>query len=77
MALTGLEIFKLLPNTNCRECGYATCLAFAMRVAAKKVEAEACPYLSEEAKEILKRIIREWPYTSHASKAKELLDNLK
>jgi len=53
MALTGLEVFKLLPNTNCRECGFATCLAFAMRVAAKKIEAESCPYLSEEAKEIL------------------------
>jgi len=53
VALTGLEVFKLLPNTNCRECEFATCLAFAMRVAAKKIEAEACPYLSEEAKEIL------------------------
>ncbi len=53
MPLTGLEVFKLLPNTNCRECEFATCLAFAMRVAAKKIEAEACPYLSEEAKEIL------------------------
>ena len=53
MALTGLEIFKLLPNTNCKECGFATCLAFAMRVAAKKINAEVCPYLSEEAKEKL------------------------
>ena len=53
MALTGLAIFKLLPNTNCKECGFATCLAFAMRLAAKNVEAELCPYLSDEAKEIL------------------------
>ena len=53
MSLTGLEIFKLLPNTNCKECGFATCLAFAMRVAAKKIDAEECPYLSEEAKEKL------------------------
>jgi len=30
MALSGLEIYKLLPKTNCRECGYSTCLAFAM-----------------------------------------------
>ena len=36
MALTGLQIFKLLPNTNCRECGYPTCLAFAMKLAAGK-----------------------------------------
>lgn len=53
MALTGIQIFKLLPNTNCKECGFATCLAFAMRVAAKKIDAEACPYLSEEAKKVL------------------------
>ncbi len=30
MALTGLEIFKLLPKTNCKKCGMPTCLAFAM-----------------------------------------------
>lgn len=53
MALTGLAVFKLLPNTNCKECGFATCLAFAMRLAAKNVEAELCPYLSDEAKEVL------------------------
>lgn len=53
MALTGLEIFKLLPNTNCKDCGFATCLAFAMRLAAKNVESELCPHLSDEAKEKL------------------------
>ncbi len=53
MALSGIQIFKLLPNTNCKKCGFATCLAFAMRVAAKNVEAEACPDLSDEAKEVL------------------------
>ena len=36
MPLTGLQVFKLLPNTNCRECGYPTCLAFAMKLAAEK-----------------------------------------
>ncbi len=50
MALTGLEIFKLLPKTNCRECGLPTCLAFAMNLAAGKIELSACPYVSEEAK---------------------------
>ena len=34
MALTGLQIFKLLPNTNCKECNYPTCLSFAMKLAA-------------------------------------------
>jgi acetyl-CoA decarbonylase/synthase complex subunit gamma len=50
MALTGLEIYKLLPQTNCKECGFPTCLAFAMKLAAKQAELKACPYVSEEAK---------------------------
>lgn len=50
MALTGLQIYKLLPMTNCRECGYPTCLAFAMKLAAKQAELSACPYVSEQAK---------------------------
>ena len=47
---TGIEIFKLLPKTNCGECGVPTCLAFAMNLAAGKAELTACPYVSEEAK---------------------------
>jgi acetyl-CoA decarbonylase/synthase complex subunit gamma len=50
MALTGIQIFKLLPKTNCGECGVPTCLAFAMSLAAGKAELSACPYVSEEAK---------------------------
>jgi acetyl-CoA decarbonylase/synthase complex subunit gamma len=50
MALTGLEIYKLLPQTNCKECSYPTCLAFAMKLAAKQAELKACPYVTEEAK---------------------------
>jgi acetyl-CoA decarbonylase/synthase complex subunit gamma len=50
MALTGIDIFKLLPKTNCKECGDPTCLAFAMKLAAGKAELSACPYVSEEAK---------------------------
>lgn len=53
MALTGIEIFKLLPKTNCKECGVPTCLAFAMSLAAGKAELSACPHVSEEAKEKL------------------------
>ncbi|MBI4707142.1 MAG: acetyl-CoA decarbonylase/synthase complex subunit gamma [Candidatus Omnitrophica bacterium] len=53
MALSGLDIYKLLPKTNCRECGFATCLAFAMQLAKKSVSLEKCPYVSEEAKKIL------------------------
>ena len=53
MALSGLDIYKLLPKTNCRECGFVTCLAFAMQLAKKAVSIEGCPYLSEEAKRVL------------------------
>ncbi len=50
MPLTGIEIFKLLPKTNCGECGVPTCLAFAMALAAGKAELSACPQVSEESK---------------------------
>ncbi|HEX9016268.1 MAG TPA: (Fe-S)-binding protein, partial [Chloroflexota bacterium] len=53
MALSGLEIYKLLPKTNCKECGFPTCLAFGLKLAAKGAELSACPYVSEEAKAAL------------------------
>lgn len=53
MALSGLEIYKLLPKTNCGECGFPTCLAFAMQLAAGKAELEKCPDVSPEAAEAL------------------------
>ncbi|MBA3011810.1 MAG: acetyl-CoA decarbonylase/synthase complex subunit gamma, partial [Desulfobacula sp.] len=53
MALTGIQIFKLLPKTNCKECGVPTCLAFAMNLASGKAELDACPYVSDDAKEKL------------------------
>ncbi|MBM3153285.1 MAG: acetyl-CoA decarbonylase/synthase complex subunit gamma [Chloroflexi bacterium] len=53
MALTGIQIYKLLPQTNCKECSYPTCLAFAMKLAAKQAELSACPYVTEEAKKQL------------------------
>jgi acetyl-CoA decarbonylase/synthase complex subunit gamma len=53
MALSGLEIYKYLPKSNCRECGFPTCLAFALQLAAKKVALEKCPHVSQEAKSAL------------------------
>ncbi len=53
MALSGIQIYKLLPQTNCKECGFPTCLAFAMKLAAKQVELGACPYVTEESKKQL------------------------
>ncbi|UCE06730.1 MAG: acetyl-CoA decarbonylase/synthase complex subunit gamma [bacterium] len=53
MTLTGLQIQNLLPKTNCKECGSNTCLAFAIKLTAKKADLSQCPYASEEAKQIL------------------------
>ena len=53
MALTGMQIYKLLPKTNCKDCGFPTCLAFAMKLAAKQVELSDCPHVSAEATEAL------------------------
>jgi acetyl-CoA decarbonylase/synthase, CODH/ACS complex subunit gamma len=50
MALTGLDIYKLLPKTNCGDCGSPTCLAFAMKLAAKQISLDGCPHVSDEAK---------------------------
>lgn len=56
MPLSGIEIFKLLPKKNCGECGVPTCLAFAMNLAQGKAELDACPYISEEAREKLAEV---------------------
>jgi acetyl-CoA decarbonylase/synthase complex subunit gamma len=53
MGLTGIQIFKLLPKTNCGECAVPTCLAFAMNLASGKAELDSCPYVSDEAREQL------------------------
>ncbi len=53
MALSGIQIYKLLPKTNCKECGFPTCLAFAMKLSQKGIELSACPHVSQEAKEAL------------------------
>jgi acetyl-CoA decarbonylase/synthase complex subunit gamma len=50
MALSGIQIYKLLPQTNCKECGFPTCLAFAMKLAAKQIELSGCPYVTEASK---------------------------
>ncbi|MEE9581443.1 MAG: acetyl-CoA decarbonylase/synthase complex subunit gamma [Acidimicrobiia bacterium] len=53
MALSGIQIYKMLPQTNCKECGFPTCLAFSMKLAAKQVELDDCPYVTEESKTLL------------------------
>jgi len=56
--LTGIEIYKHLPKTNCKKCGFPTCLAFAMKVAQKQVDISLCPHLSEESIVILEAASR-------------------
>ena len=53
MAVKGLDIFKLSPKTNCKECGSPTCMAFCMKVAQGAVPIEQCPHMSDEAKALL------------------------
>jgi len=53
MALSGLDVYKLLPKTNCKECGQPTCLAFAMKLAQKQADLSACPHISEQSKAAL------------------------
>ncbi|WP_102398956.1 acetyl-CoA decarbonylase/synthase complex subunit gamma [Haloimpatiens massiliensis] len=53
MALKGLDIFKLTPKKNCKDCGFPTCLAFSMKVAAGAVEISKCPHMDSSALEKL------------------------
>ena len=58
MSMTGVQIYKFLPKTNCKKCGFPTCLAFAMKVAQKSIAITDCPDLSEEAKLALESAAR-------------------
>ncbi len=51
--VTGIDIYKLLPRTNCGDCNFPTCMAFAMQVAAKKASFDQCPHVSAEAQSSL------------------------
>jgi acetyl-CoA decarbonylase/synthase complex subunit gamma len=55
MALSGLDIYKLLPKTNCKECGFPTCLAFAMQLAKKAVSIDKCPSITAGSKSALEQ----------------------
>ena len=49
MALNGIQIFKLTPKKNCKECGCPTCMAFSMKVAQGAMDISACPHMSQDA----------------------------
>jgi hypothetical protein len=48
MALSVVDVYKILPRTNCGDCGYASCLAFASMVVSEKVPLAQCPHLAPE-----------------------------
>jgi acetyl-CoA decarbonylase/synthase complex subunit gamma len=51
MPIAGSEIVKLLPGKKpCKDCGFPTCFAFAMKLASGGASVDKCPYLSEEVK---------------------------
>jgi acetyl-CoA decarbonylase/synthase complex subunit gamma len=58
MALTGIEIYRQLPKTNCKDCGFPTCLAFAMKMAVKQISLEKCPHVTAAAKAALESASR-------------------
>ena len=58
MALTGLEIYKQLPKTNCKDCGFPTCLAFAMKMATKQVALDKCPHVTAAGRAALESAAR-------------------
>ena len=52
-----LDVFKLLPGTNCGRCGVPTCMALAAQIAAESAVVAACPVLSEPGQELRKEIL--------------------
>jgi acetyl-CoA decarbonylase/synthase, CODH/ACS complex subunit gamma len=58
MALKALDIYKLLPKKNCKECGDPTCLTFAMKLAGGKADVDLCPYIDKQAKSVLSATTR-------------------
>jgi len=51
--ISGIDIYKQLPRTNCGDCGVPTCMAFAMQVASQKAAVDGCPHVSDEARTAL------------------------
>jgi len=48
-----MDIFKLLPRTNCKECGFLTCMAFANQLREGNADVSKCTQLSDENREKL------------------------
>ncbi|NLI80602.1 MAG: acetyl-CoA decarbonylase/synthase complex subunit gamma [Deltaproteobacteria bacterium] len=57
MALKGADILKSLPKTNCKECGFPTCFAFAMKIATGGAKLDQCPHINPESKAELEALL--------------------
>ena len=54
-----LDIFKLLPGKNCKECGEPTCMAFALKLVNDEVELNQCPLLLKKEFEVNRLKLKE------------------
>jgi hypothetical protein len=57
--LTPMDLFKLTPKTNCGECGFPTCLAFATQSIVAQADIGSCPYLDPQALQPFRRQLEE------------------
>ena len=58
MAVKGTDLVKLLPKRQkCKECGFPTCFAFAMKLATGGTDVHSCPYISDEVKEQIEDLL--------------------
>ncbi|MBN1671020.1 MAG: hypothetical protein JXR37_08315 [Kiritimatiellae bacterium] len=52
-----MDIYRLLPKSNCRKCGYPTCMGYAADLRTGKTEPSQCPELSQENKDTLRQLV--------------------
>jgi acetyl-CoA decarbonylase/synthase complex subunit gamma len=58
MAVKGTDLVKLMPKkAQCKECGFPTCFAFAMKLATGGVKVDACPHLSAEVRQQIEELL--------------------
>ena len=61
MAIASLKIYKILPGTNCGDCGHPTCLSFVNDLIFKGISPETCPHLNTADLEEIKTLVEKGP----------------
>ena len=62
--ISGLQVFKYLPaskkaeNSNCKKCGFPTCMAYALKLAKGQADISLCPFAPEELKKIISHTMK-------------------